>query len=1363
MFAYLDYPEGIALDGAGNLYIADQSTSRIRKVTATAWGVWFSNTYVGSQGQGFPFAAASNIGNTALNLTSVATAGPDFTVSQSGNCFSLASLASSPVAVSQVAVGDTCLPIPVFAPTLAGNLTDNMVFTDDSLNVSGATQQVPLSGTALLQSADHHLHQSRHANPGRCADHAFGLVRLRIAGDPEYRLRPRITEQQHAHDYRRRHNRGAGGPGGQQCYSAASSVQATFQVNPSVLTANVGSTSTSEGINFVLASGGTGIHVQVVTTGISNLYFKDAGTGTCNTNGAAHTYSVGGSCTVVVDFQPAYPGQFVGAVRLIDSTGAAVATQMISGKSTSAELVAWPGVLSTVAGTGNRGYFGDGGAAISANLRYPGNTAVDAAGNLYIADYGNNAIRRVDATTQTITTVAGNGDGGYSGDNGPAIQASLNSPWWVSIDGAGNLYIADTSNNVIRKVDAVTQTITTVAGNGTRNYGGDGGLATSAQLNNPQTVVVDASGNLYISDTSNNRVRKVDAATQNISTVAGNGTAGYSGDGGLATSAELAGLWTIALDGAGNLYIVDDEDSVIRKVDASTQKITTVAGNGNSGYSGDGGPATGAALNVPSAVAVDAAGNMYIADYYNNLIRKVDAATQTIFSVAGSGYCQSTTDPCGDGGSALEGDFNGPTSVTLDGAGNLYIADDENNRIRKVSAAAASVSFPSTYVTQQSSSQDVFASNIGNATLSLASVAPSSADFGLTAYGNCQSTTQLNAGASCTTSVDFTPTMAGNLSTYLVFTDNALNVTSSTQQVALTGTATKQPQTINFTNPGTQTYGAMPFGLTASATSGLPVTFSVVSGPATLNGNTLTITGAGTVYLEANQAGNYAWAVAPAVDINFTVQKATASVTPIAAHKTYGTADPTLTGNLAGFVASDNVTASYSRTAGETVAGSPYTISATLNASAAVLANYSITYQTSAFTINQATASVTPNAVGKTYGTADPTLTGALTGFVASDNVTASYSRTSGETVAGGPYTISATLNASAAVLANYSITYYSAQFNITQAPASVTPNAAGKTYGTTDPTLTGALAGFVTADNVTASYSRTSGETVAGGPYSISATLNASAAVLANYSITYHTAQFTISKAPASITPSIASKTYGTADPTFTGTLSGFLASDNVTASYSRIAGETVAGGPYAISATLSPSSVLGNYTITYNTAQFTINKATASVTPSASSKAYGTADPAFGGILSGFLAADTVTASYGRTTGETVAGSPYTISATLSPSSVLGNYTITYNTGQFTINKATASVTPGGASKTYGMADPTFTGTLSGFLAADNVTASYSRTTGETVAGGPYTISATLSPSSVLGNYTITYNTAQFVISKATASVTPNNLGKS
>src|SRR5439155_190530 len=199
-----------------------------------------------------------------------------------------------------------------------------------------------------------------------------------------------------------------------------------------------------------------------------------------------------------------------------------------------------------------------------------------------------------------------------------------------------------------------------------------------------------------------------------------------------------------------------------------------------------------------------------------------------------------------------------------------------------------------------------------------------------------------------------------------------------------------------------------------------------------------------------------------------------------------------------------------------------------------------------------------------------------------------------------------------------------------------------------------------------------------------------------ANDNATSTAATLTVNRKTASVTPNVASKTYGGVDPALTGTLTGFLGADGVSASYSRTAGETVADSPYTISATLSPAGVLGNYDITYNTAEFTINRKTASVTPNVASKTYGDADPALTGTLTGFLGADGVSATYSRTAGETVADSPYTISATLSPAGVLGNYNITYNTASFTITQRAASVTPNAANKTYGDADPALTGTL-------------------------------------------------------------------
>lgn len=283
--------------------------------------------------------------------------------------------------------------------------------------------------------------------------------------------------------------------------------------------------------------------------------------------------------------------------------------------------------ITTVAGNGTIGYFGDNGPATSAEFNNPGGFTIDARGDLIIADAGNNVIRVVD-TNGIIFTIAGNYSmgAGYSGDTGPATNATLNNPNGVAVDYLGNIYISDQFNNVIRKVDT-NGVITTFAGNGAGGGTdglGDGGAATDAIFNDPSAVAVDTVGNVYISDDLDSLIRKVDT-NGIITVVAGNYNYGYGGDGGPALSAEISSPNGLCFDAVGNLYISDSDNNVVRKVDTNGV-IWTVAGNNAIGgsYSGDGGAATNASLSFPDGEGVDSFGNLYIADFRNNVVREVD-------------------------------------------------------------------------------------------------------------------------------------------------------------------------------------------------------------------------------------------------------------------------------------------------------------------------------------------------------------------------------------------------------------------------------------------------------------------------------------------------------------------------------------------------------------------------------------------------------------------------------------------------------------------------------------------------------------------------------------------------------------------
>lgn len=339
-------------------------------------------------------------------------------------------------------------------------------------------------------------------------------------------------------------------------------------------------------------------------------------------------------------------------------------------------------VVSTIAGNGTVGYYGDGGPAVLAAMDTPTSIARDPLGNIYVNDQRNHCVRKIDHATGFITTVAGNGTAGFYGDGGPATNAMLNANWGIAVDGAGNLYIADQTNARIRKVNTAG-IITTIAGNGTIGKGGDGGPAVNAQFIRPMGITTDGAGNIYVGDQSAFNIRKI-SPSGIISTIAGRDTFGYTGDGGPAINAKISYTWSMATDNAGNLFICDGGGNIyggnncIRKIDAAGI-ITTVAGNGVPGYSGDGGPATSAMLNQPTGIYIDQAGAMIIADAQNDRIRKV-SPEGIISTICGTGV----TGFNGDDLAATSTQLFRPVGVTGDADGNIFFTDMYNTRARSI-------------------------------------------------------------------------------------------------------------------------------------------------------------------------------------------------------------------------------------------------------------------------------------------------------------------------------------------------------------------------------------------------------------------------------------------------------------------------------------------------------------------------------------------------------------------------------------------------------------------------------------------------------------------------------------------------------
>ena len=835
------------------------------------------------------------------------------------------------------------------------------------------------------------------------------------------------------------------------------------------------------------------------------------------------------------------------------------------------------GIIERVAGNPYGVYPGDGGLATHAVLCEPSKVVVDASGNLYIADSCSGRIRKVNPYTGIITTVAGGGTGCSQqtdsvGDGCSATSAKLDNPSGVAVDTLGNIYIADNFNFRIRKVTASTGLISTVAGSGAYGYSGDGGLATRTALGFLQDVAIDGAGNIYITS-SMGRLLEVTATTGIITTVAGNGTYGYSGDGGQATRAEISTSQGVAVDPSGNIYFADRNNSRIRKVTASTHFITTVAGGG-SGCSqqtdsvGDGCSATNAVLNLPDDVTLDASGNIYIADTYNTRVRKVAASTGIITTVAGGG----TGGYSGDGGLATSAELS-PYGVALDAYGNIYIADYSGS-IRAVGTSQnlgatqlnATANIPGTFVytpvagtvlgggsqtlsatfnpTDYTDYSTATASVMLNVTLPTPTLSVASSSNPSTYGGSVTFTATISSGPTGTvTFYDGTAVLGtGNIltgGTTATFTTSALTagthaITASwagnsnygaVTSAAITQRVTQAALTITASSP-TVGYG-----------SGIPTITPSYSG--WVNGqNSSSLTTqptCTTTYTPTSAVGSSpSTRCSGAVDANYSISYVAGTVTVTQAPLTitassptvgYGGAVPTITPIYSGWMngqSASSLTTQPTCTTAYTTTSAVGSLPST-SCSGAVAANYSISYVPGTVTVTQMPLTITASSPTVGYGGAVPTITPSYSGWM---NGQSSSSLTNQPTCTTAYTTTSAvgsspSTSCSGAVDANYSISYVAGKVTVTQAPETITASSPTVSYGGAVPTITPIYGGWMngqSASSLTTQPTCTTAYTTTSAVGSSPST-SCSGAVDANYNISYVAGKVTVGKVTPTIT----------------------------------------------------------------------------------------------------------------------------------------------------------------------------------------------------------------------------------------------------
>jgi ribosomal protein S11 len=841
--AYLNAPHSVTLDNSGNLMIADNGDNRIRSVNALNSILTFSNTALGTTS--ILTATISNVGSQTVTLSGIAIPS-GYSQSASGNTD-----APDCTTTTTLAPAASCSLQLTFAPTVAQTYTGTATVTGNagtvSIAISGTGVIAPTTTSLVASSTSANVGQSitftaTVANSSGGAGTPTGSVSFY---DKSTLLSGSTT--------------GLNSSGvavfstsslspGSNCITAVYTGNTGFNPSSSssvcVVVTNPGAvaTTTTVAANPVTATLGQSVALTVTVTGSTptgnvSIYANGILVGT-------PALGTGGTATLSLTTLPSginsITASYGGDANNFPSNSAAVSVTV-----SALQIAVTPGIISTVVDTaGTKGYTGDGGLATAATIYGPLAAKVDASGNLYLSD-SNNTIRKMTASTGNISTIAGTGTAGYSGDNGPATLATVNIARGLAVDAAGNVYISDSGNNRIRVIYAGGSAVTailnaegiltpavgsiyTIAGGGTNS----GSLGTQQSLNSPRGIAVDGYGNVYIADFSNYKVRVLYAAGSAVANLitteasvtpvvggmyvlAGSGSSTDSGDGAAASAAGINAPHDVGLDTSGNLYILEFA-SRVRLVNATNGNISSIVNSSGqaAGFSGDGGPATAAQLNAPRGIWLDWANNLYIADTGNNRVRRVDGSGN-INTIAGGGLTVS-----GDGGSATAAVVNQPYSVTYNNSGNMIIATYGDNRIRSVNPLSGALTFPNTGI-GVTSTLPATLTNLGqqNITLGAITVSTGFSQVTSTSGTSCSSTTTLAPEASCILQLVFSPIATGSVTGTATVASN-----DGTISIALSGTGViGSTNTVLSASSLTPLVGAsVTLTATVTSTSGIP-------------------------------------------------------------------------------------------------------------------------------------------------------------------------------------------------------------------------------------------------------------------------------------------------------------------------------------------------------------------------------------------------------------------------------------------------------------------------------------------------------------------------------------------------------------